>query len=378
MPENIKLEINNIGPIHNASIDLAKLNIIGGANSSGKSTSSRLLFCFLFSSSRDGDDYYQNLIASTDNKASVSEDGASTDSMDRNEEFIEVMYKIFLSEFDYSPVDSDYGIGTASFKGTADENNNDFDWNLYVGQDLSGTEIEKNDENPVFLGNVVYLDSISPLEVIRLKDNLNIPYHFRSLFNKLSYKSDRKVSLEEKERLAVFQEKVNEILGGKFEYDFERESDDEKGFKFKRGDVSFSMKNSSSGLKQIGTIQMLLNNNQLLENDFLIIDEPQVNLHPEWQVKLAEILVLLVKELNITIYINSHSPHFIEALEVYSVKYHLEDETHFYMSELDEESNKYDLRELYYSNIRELYRNLGSPYDEINKVRLENNLRGLR
>ena len=51
MSENIQLEIKNIGPIHEANIDLGKLNIIGGANSTGKSTSSRLLYCFLFSAS---------------------------------------------------------------------------------------------------------------------------------------------------------------------------------------------------------------------------------------------------------------------------------------------------------------------------------------
>ena len=31
MSENIQLEIKNIGPIHEANIDLGKLNIIGGA-----------------------------------------------------------------------------------------------------------------------------------------------------------------------------------------------------------------------------------------------------------------------------------------------------------------------------------------------------------
>ena len=150
-----------------------------------------------------------------------------------------------------------------------------------------------------------------------------------------------------------------------------------EGFKFERDNVSFSMKTSSSGLKQIGSIQMLINNNQLARNDFLIIDEPEVNLHPEWQVRLAELLVILVHDLNVTVYVNSHSPHFIEAIEVLSVKYGLRDETRFYMTSFVEEFNKYDFVELDYSNLRELYRNLGNPYNEINKIRLENDLKGL-
>ena len=74
------------------------------------------------------------------------------------------------------------------------------------------------------------------------------------------------------------------------------------------------MENTASGLKQLATIQLLLDNNELTKNSFLILDEPEINLHSEWQVKLAKLLVLLVKELNIYLYINSHSPQFIEAL----------------------------------------------------------------
>lgn len=70
------------------------------------------------------------------------------------------------------------------------------------------------------------------------------------------------------------------------------------------------MENTASGLKQLATIQLLLDNNELTKNSFLILDEPEINLHSEWQVKLAKLLVLLVKELNIYLYINSHSPQF--------------------------------------------------------------------
>ena len=92
------------------------------------------------------------------------------------------------------------------------------------------------------------------------------------------------------------------------------------------------MENTASGLKQLATIQLLLDNNELTKNSFLILDEPEINLHSEWQVKLAKLLVLLVKELNIYLYINSHSPQFIEALEVFSVKYGIINESKFYLS----------------------------------------------
>lgn len=364
MSENIQLEIKNIGPIHEANIDLGKLNIVGGANATGKSTSSRLLYSFLFSASEEGEDYYNSMNDSGDSQ------------MDESERFMRVLLEIFESEFDYSPVDSGYGIGSASFKGTADENNNDFDWTLYVGRDESDAEIRQKIDDPVFLGNVVYVDSISPLEVMRLGDNVRMPHHFKSLFNKFRHKSPREIEGGHDSR---FSSKIADLIQGRFEYRRNEEDLEHKdeGFKFERGDVLFSMKNSSSGLKQIGSIQMLLDNRQLAENDFLIMDEPEVNLHPEWQVRLAELLVLLVHDLNLTVYINSHSPHFIEAIEVLSIRYGLRDETRFYMTRFVEEYNRYDFVQLDYSNLRELYRNLGSPYNEINKIRLENDLKGL-
>ena len=67
--------------------------------------------------------------------------------------------------------------------------------------------------------------------------------------------------------------------------------------------------------------------------DILIIDEPEVNLHPEWQVKFAEILVLIASELNVSLYINTHSPMFIEAITLYSEFYDLLDETNVYLTE---------------------------------------------
>ena len=370
MSENIQLEIKNIGPIHEANIDLGKLNIIGGANSTGKSTSSRLLYCFLFSASKEGKNYYDGMVG-----AEKSQMGDSSSSqINQNEKYMEVMLEIFQSEFDYSPVYNEYGIGTASFKGEADENNNDFDWTLYVGHDESGTELRQKLDDPLFLGNVVYMDSISPLEVMRLEDNMKMPHHFKALFDKFRYKSERDVDEDLNSR---FSSKITDLIHGRFEYMDNGLDCNGEGFKFERDNVSFSMKTSSSGLKQIGSIQMLINNNQLARNDFLIIDEPEVNLHPEWQVRLAELLVILVHDLNVTVYVNSHSPHFIEAIEVLSVKYGLRDETRFYMTSFVEEFNKYDFVELDYSNLRELYRNLGNPYNEINKIRLENDLKGL-
>ena len=53
MNDNFILTVNNFGPIDSASLDLAKINVVGGKNSTGKSTASKLLYCFLKANASD-------------------------------------------------------------------------------------------------------------------------------------------------------------------------------------------------------------------------------------------------------------------------------------------------------------------------------------
>ena len=54
MQNQFKFNINNFGPINEAHLDLNKLTIVGGVNGSGKSFSSRLLFCIITALSDEG------------------------------------------------------------------------------------------------------------------------------------------------------------------------------------------------------------------------------------------------------------------------------------------------------------------------------------
>ena len=120
---------------------------------------------------------------------------------------------------------------------------------------------------------------------------------------------------------------ITELIGGKI-------VQNKSELEFVSNDnISSPMKSTASGIKQIGIVQKLLANRSLIPGSFLIIDEPEVNLHPEWQVKFAEILVLIALELDISLYINTHSPMFIEAISLYSDFYDLLDETNFYLTE---------------------------------------------
>ena len=54
MQNETKFHIKNFGPINEANLNINKINIVAGVNASGKSLSSKLLFCFLTSMSEKG------------------------------------------------------------------------------------------------------------------------------------------------------------------------------------------------------------------------------------------------------------------------------------------------------------------------------------
>ena len=166
------------------------------------------------------------------------------------------------------------------------------------------------------------------------------------------------------DNIIKIEKEIMEITGGRF-------VKDDKKIIFISSEKEFLMKNTSSGIKQLGIVQMLLSNRKLTENSFLIMDEPEVNLHPEWQVRFAQVITLLAKELNITIYINTHSPLFIEAMRTYAKKYGLLDDTNFYLTYESKIENKYDFEKISSDELNIIYNTLGKPYELLSQINIE-------
>ena len=101
-------------------------------------------------------------------------------------------------------------------------------------------------------------------------------------------------------------------------------------FYFKDNGQEHRMLNVASGIKAFGMLQMLLVGEFIDERSLIILDEPEVHLHPNWQLKYAEIITLLVEN-NFNILVTTHSPYMVEALERYSEKYKVE--ANFYLAE---------------------------------------------
>ncbi|XXT16390.1 ATP-binding protein [Sorangium sp. So ce429] len=79
----------------------------------------------------------------------------------------------------------------------------------------------------------------------------------------------------------------------------------------KRG-LSIDLYNASSSIKQLAPLLLYLRF-RAAPNDFLIIDEPEMGLHPESQARLLEALAILVN-LGVRVLVTTHSPYIMAHL----------------------------------------------------------------
>ena len=159
------------------------------------------------------------------------------------------------------------------------------------------------------------------------------------------------------EKLKKIYEKLSNVVNGKIlEKDKEFYLEQEVFYE------PISIHNLSAGLKSFAIIKMLLERNALKEGDILVLDEPEIHLHPKWQLLYAEIIVLLQKEFNIYILITTHSPYFLEAIEMYSKLHNMQEKTNYYLSDIE---NKYSVFKLVNETIEDIYSLMAQPIEEL-------------
>lgn len=197
------------------------------------------------------------------------------------------------------------------------------------------TEFEAENE-PHLNNNIVYIETSNVIDELNKRRSPTNIERRNSYENNLitllkqEPKNETELSEEEQEErvfiLETFQTIFEEALHGEL-----TRNDGKFFFKEFESDEMIDMKNVSSGMKCLLVIQRLIQNGTINRNTILIIDEPETNLHPEWQVLFANILVLLNKLLGIKLLINSHSPYFIRALEVKMAMNEMADKGNYYL-----------------------------------------------
>ena len=165
------------------------------------------------------------------------------------------------------------------------------------------------------------------------RSNPKVALHVKDLISKLEnaqYFSFQQNSLFEGNLDSLLAEITKITKGSGFTF----EKKDRDFYFNKNENTNFKSINTATGLKAFGIIQLLIQANMLNERTLLIIDEPEIHLHPKWQVEYARLIVTLVKN-DIPVLLTSHSPEIIQALSTFSEEFGVKDRTAYYLTESD-------------------------------------------
>ena len=160
-------------------------------------------------------------------------------------------------------------------------------------------------------------------------------------------------------------EKINEII--KKAYSGNTILSNGKYFYTENG-VDFDIRNISAGLKSFAIIERLLETGVLKKKDVLILDEPEIHLHSEWQIIYAELIVILQKTFDLTILLVTHSFHFLESLDFFVKKYGTHDNANYY---IPKETDKGYIMNSCGNDAIELKKNLSKGTFEIAELEFE-------
>ena len=379
----MKIKCHNIGKISDANIDIHKITLIAGLNSTGKSTIGKSLFCIfnalynyenrifflkksfisneishtsplssLNSSSAEKQikecadtlvnagnpsvETIQNAINNIippnllENKSNEIARDISNFLQTTNNEFIEYfIFDLLRDEFN-KQIQTSNKISEKSLISLTIRNQN-------ITATLTNNEVVDVNNAENLKTRAIYIDD--PFILDSIDHSFSGPRHQQELIRRL--KPQPKNNTDEIARQLIISKKLNRVLDkissacdGSIS-----QKDQEYSFQEKTTGERLNIKNLSTGLKTFVIIKMLLENGSLEQNGTLILDEPEVHLHPEWQKIFAEVIVLIQVEFGMHILINSHSSYFIEAIDFYEQKYGIRNECKFYLAVSKKETN---------------------------------------
>ena len=192
--------------------------------------------------------------------------------------------------------------------------------------------------------------------------NLDHRYHLRQKLFWTDTESNVFDEIIAKDKLNSIFERISSVCSG----DIVRSKQAVMGYQRKGSEKVLNVRNLSTGLKTFVILKMLLTSGVIERNGTIILDEPEIHLHPEWQLLFAELIVLIQKEFGVHVLLNTHSPYFLRAIQVYSAKYESADTCKYYLSELyEDQANITDVTD----NIDRIYAKLSRPLQRLEDER---------
>lgn len=416
----MRLSVKNIGKIRSAEVEINGITVIAGENDTGKSTVGKALFAVFNTLYHMRDrvnlekklkikDYISMLYGSLSPRYDDKYMHMAMDIVDLKnekmtpEEFQSKLYEL-LSKYDPERTSnleeeelsffSERVIMTLNIENQQIIENiiqrrleiefNEQIGNIYVPGEKSEIclEVRKKPmtirlENDVVISvdhpqsletETMYLDDPFVIdEVSQRLHRVSLRYgdHRDHLINSLILTKSSEDILEEiltGRKLENIYRKISSVCEG----DFIRDKGSDLSYRMPSSDKKLHPRNLSTGMKTFAILKLLLLKGKIEENGTIILDEPEIHLHPEWQLLFAELIVLLHKEFGLHVLLNTHSPYFLNAIEVYAAKYEVHEKCKYYLAQnVDRMSEIMDVTH----NIEEIYRRLARPFQKLENER---------
>ena len=415
MEKIMKISIEKIGKIHHSDIIIDGLTIIAGKNSTGKSTVSKSLFAIFnsfFKITQTYRSYKERAIKSKildlDNYLDIFFFNETPIDLNivvlklisaQTEEDIKKVFNLYslneqLSETNFQKLILDiYKINQSTMQQMLfEETNNYFESefssninNVNSKHEIGSIKLKIKDEQietyfqndklikipnffslnfkPIYIDDPFIIDTINQTDFRMFRSDSETNRTHRQVIlsqynKKVSENPIDKIII--KEDIQIIYDKIEKILDENSTgiiYSYNRGNEDKK---------VLSIDNLSSGMKTFYLLKKLIENGTIEPNSPVILDEPEVHLHPEWQLVLAEIIVLMQKYMNLNFLINSHSPYFVRAIEVSSTKYAIDSKTKYYLAKIENDLSEF---EDVTGNVSEIYKILAEPFQKIENER---------
>lgn len=193
-------------------------------------------------------------------------------------------------------------------------------------------------ESPVYLhilNTLRFYSSVPTVSFRGISNSLqkgDIPYHLADMAEKiLSTQDDGLFGDFNTVSSQSLLNEINSLIGGDFAVDKKT-----KQLFFKRDGNHIPAVSVASGIKSFGVLSRLIQTDCASTSKMLVLDEPEIHLHPEWQVAFCKIIIELVSK-GIPIVVSSHSPYFIQGLRYFAAAKGVEKDVVYYMAEPQED-----------------------------------------
>ena len=183
---------------------------------------------------------------------------------------------------------------------------------------IQSLNIEKVSDGALFVETPLILEFEKFLPSKRFK----APYHIDSLLQELNKKDFSFTSDETSQFINNFKKITSLIINGNI-------SKGTQGFSFESNSGKhFNIVNASSGIKSIGLLQYLVVSKALKKGSILFWEEPEVHLHPEWQLRMIELFIELMNA-GVKIVFSTHSPYMTDYLNALAHRRELRERVSF-------------------------------------------------